>query len=277
MVDVINKLYELEGKELSTYVRDRVIDLEISTNPERNLSSKHSGFISKKTIIKASESDLVGYCMDGVDYLEFVDYLKRRDCGRDVASLVVQTGRYVANYFDYSPYYLYKDLRGRLLAEEVIKVIGSDDTFDIMESDFVPSINCLRTCRQAVCLEHSVLMQNLLSFLGIDVNCFLMIALTDGKISGHAVNIVNVEIAGEVKRLYYDLVNMEIVKDEETGKDVLSPTMKLISEEDYQKFLTGDKPLCIERANSHCESGKMTTFYLPKTLQNIMTLNKMKK
>ena len=277
MVDVINKLYELEGKELSTYVRDRVIDLEISTSPDRTLLSNHNGFISKKTIIKASESDLVGYCMEGVDYLEFVDYLKRRDCGRDVASLVVQTGRYVANYFDYSPYYLYKDLRGRLLAEEVIKVIGSDDTFDIMESDFVPSINCLRTCRQAVCLEHSVLMQNLLSFLGIDVNCFLMIALTDGKISGHAVNIVNIEIAGEVKRLYYDLVNMEILKDEETGKDVLSPTMKLISEEDYQMFLTGDKPLCIERVNAQSESGIIRTLYLPKTLKNIMTLNKMKK
>ena len=277
MVDVINKLYELEGEELNAYVRDRIIDLEISTNPERNLSSKHSGFISKKTIIKASESDLVGYCMDGIDYLEFVDYLKRRNCGKDVASLVIQTGRYVSNYFDYSPYYPYKDLRGQILVDEVSKEIGSDDLIDIMDSDFIPSINCLRTCRQAVCLEHSSLMQNLLSFLGIDVNCFLMIALTDGKISGHAVNIVNVEIAGEVKRLYYDLVNMEILKDEETGKDVLSPTMKLISEEDYQMFLTGDKPLCIERVNAQSESGIIRTLYLPKTLKNIMTLNKMKK
>lgn len=277
MVDVIDKLYELEGEELSSYVRDRVIDLEVAANPVSTLPYIQNGFISKKTMIKASDSDMMGYSMDGVDYLEFVEHLKSRNMGRDIISLLVQTGRYVSNYFDYNVYYPYKDLRGQILMEEVSKEIGSDDLFDIIDSDYVPSINCLRTCHQAVCLEHSVLMQNLLTFLGIDVNCFLMIALTDDKTSGHAVNIINVEVAGEVKRLYYDLVNMEIIKDEETGKDVLSPTMKLISEEDYQKFLTGDKPLCIERANSHCESGKMTTFYLPKTLQNIMTLNKMKK
>lgn len=275
MVDVINKLYELDEEELTRYVRNRVIDLEVSTNPFSTLPYIQKGFISKKTMIKASDADIMGYSMDGVDYLEFVEYLRSRDIGRDIISLLVQTGRYVSNYFDYNVYYPYKDLRGQILIEEVSKEIGSDDILDIISSNFIPSINCLRTCHQAVCLEHSVLMQNLLTFLGFDVTCYLMIGLTDGKISGHAVNVIDIEIDGEVKHLYYDLVNMEVVQDE--GKDVLSPTMKLISEEDYQMFLTGEKPLCIERVNSHCESGKIRTFYLPKTLQNISTLNKMKK
>ena len=275
MVDVINKLYELEGEELSAYVRNRVIDLEVSANPLSTLPYIQRGFISKKTMIKASDADIMGYSMDGVDYLEFVEHLKNRDVDRDIISLLVQTGRYVSNYFDYNVYYPYKDLRGQILMEEVSKEIGSDDLLDIIDSDFIPSINCLRTCHQAVCLEHSVLMQNLLTFLGFDVTCYLMIGLTDGKISGHAVNIIDLEINGEVKHLYYDLVNMEVIQED--GKDVLSPTMKLISEEEYQMFLTGEEPLCIERVNSHWESGKIRTFYLPKTLQNISTLNKLKK
>ena len=42
-------------------------------------------------------------------------------------------------------------------------------------------------------------------------------------------------------------------------------------------FLTGDKPLCIERVNAQSVNGVIRTLYLPKTLKNIMTLNKMKK
>ena len=52
MVDVINKLYELDGEELTTYVRNRVIDLEVSTNPFSTLPYIQKGFISKKTMIK---------------------------------------------------------------------------------------------------------------------------------------------------------------------------------------------------------------------------------
>ena len=269
---VVENLLGLDGEELANYVRDRVIDLEISANDkEERLPVVKEGFISKKTEIKPGEMFFVGYCMEGIDYLAFAKYIKESK-DSDITSLIIRTGNYVKGYFDYDVYAKREDTRADFLLDLAMKELGTDDWIDVVERGYVASINCLRNIGQAVCIEHSVLMQNLLSFLGIDVTCLSMISLEDAKFSGHSANVIHVSTGEVVKHLYYDLINMEVTKNGD--RTVLMPTVKLISDEDYVAFLNGAKPLIVERQNCFKKDGKFVTQYFPKTIKNIATLQK---
>ena len=104
MNNVIKNIFSLSDGDLFNYVRDRVIDLEISANDkEERLPVVKEGFISKKTEIKPGEMFVVGYCMEGIDYLAFAKYIKESK-DSDITSLIIRTGNYVKGYFDYDVY-----------------------------------------------------------------------------------------------------------------------------------------------------------------------------
>lgn len=278
-MDVIQRIMELDGEELENYVIDRVSELEATVDDSfHKLPSSVEGFISKNTEIRVSESSFFGYSMKGVDYLAFAKYLKNSLSDTSIVSLISSTGSYVGNYFGYNPYEpKKKDLRDEIISKEVEKMTGMNDIFDIfeiMEPTYLPSINIFKDNGQAVCLEHSTLMQNLLSFLGIKTNCLSMIALKNKVLSGHAANIIIVLVGDQTRHIYFDLVSMEVFEKE--GRLSTFPTMKLISDEEYKEFVQGEKPLVIVRRDAREECGETTTLYLPNSIKNTAKLYKMK-
>ena len=274
---VIQKIIELDGEALEKYVTDRVIELEMNSDDSfHTLPSIHNGFISKNTEIKVSNASMFGYSMRGVDYLAFAKYLKNVLTDNSIVSLIISTGSYVSNYFGYDAYKPAKqDIRNALIQKEIEALTGKTKLFDIieiMDSTYLPSINIFRNNDQAVCLEHSTLTQNLLSFLGINSTCLSMIALQNKVISGHCANIISVDINGEIKHLYFDLINMEIFSKD--GHLSTLPTMKIISDTDFKQFVEGVNPLTIIRKDCREESGQTSTLYFPLSLKNTIELQK---
>ena len=259
--NVIKSVFELSDDKIGDYVSDRVIELEISSDDTAHvLPVVQEGFISSKTEIKTSDSDEVGYCMKGIDYLDFVKYLRRDVKDYNEFALVAYTAHYVSNYFDFSISDELEDKRDEIILESSKGLKPGE----------LPSINCLRNTKQAVCLEHSVLMQNLLSFLGFDVKNYLMIALVQNEIKGHSVNIIDLVIDNEVKHLFYDMVGMEAYVDGE--QEFAGPTVRLISDKEYDNFINGRAPLTIIRRCSKKKGGVDVTFYLPKSLENLQQM-----
>lgn len=255
---VLEKVFNISDNHISDYVRDRVIELEIFSDDTLHvLPVIQDGFISSNTEIKASDSDRIGYCMKGIDYLEFVKYLRREVDDYSEFALIAYTAHYVSNYFDFNITAEAEDRREEILL--------SNSRY--LKEGELPSINCLRNVKQAVCLEHSVLMQNLLSFLGFDVKNFLMIALIRNEIKGHSVNIVDLNIDNEICHLFYDMVGLEL--DIEDDKGYASPTVRLISDEEYNNFITGKVPLSIARRCGKRKEDVEVTYYLPKSLSNL--------
>ena len=252
MTEVIKDIFSLNDEQLANYVRDRVIELEISSDDSKHmLPVIQEGFISKNTEIKTSDSDKVGYCMEGIDYLEYVKYLRREVNDYNDIDLIAYTAHYVSNYFNSDLCINREDKRKDIIYESSLS----------LEDDKLPSINCLKSGEQALCLEHSVLFQNLLSFLGFDVSCFLLIALVNNEIKGHTVNIIHLSIDNEFKHLYYDMVSMEVYDD-----DYVGPIVRLVSDAEYNKFIQGIVPLSIVRK---CRGEYEVTLYLPKSLNNL--------
>lgn len=281
-LDVMRKLLELDGEELEKYVMDRVTELEVSSDDTRhNLPSIQDGFISKNTEIKVSNGSTFGYSMRGIDYLAFAKFLKDvvKDVG--VVTLIVQVSNYVSNYFGYDPYKpAQPDCRDLVIGDAIEKDTGKTDFFDILDAideGYLPSINIFRHIDQAVCLEHATLMQNLLAFLDIDTTCVTMVALKKGDITGHVANIISVksETNEEIRRIYFDLIHMEVI--DENGKQRVLPTLQLVSEDDYTKFIEGTQPLTIVRRDCREEDGKATTLYLPHSIKSIYELQKIKR
>ena len=255
---VLEKVFNLSDDQIVDYVRDRVIELEIFSDDKPHvLPVIQEGFISCNTEIKASDSDRVGYCMKGIDYLEFVKYLRREVDDFNEFALVAYTAHYVSNYFDFNITAEVEDKR-----EEILLANSKD-----LNEGELPSINCLRNVKQAVCLEHSVLMQNLLSFLGFDVKNFLMIALVGNQIKGHSVNVIDLNMDNDIKHLFYDMVGLEV--DIEDNQEYASPTVRLISDEEYNNFITGKVPLSIARRCGKQSDRVEVTYYLPKSLSNL--------
>ena len=259
--NVIENIFKLSDDEISAYVSNRAIELEIySDDTPHVLPVIQEGFISSKTEIKTSDSDEVGYCMKGIDYLEFVKYLRREVKDFNEFALVAYTAHYVSNYFDFCISEEEEDKRDQIIFESSKGLKDGE----------LPSINCLRNIKQAVCLEHSVLMQNLLSFLGFNVKNYLMIALVNNEIKGHSVNIIDLVIDNEVKHLFYDMVGMEAYVDGE--QEFAGPTVRLISDEEYDNFINGRIPLSIIRRCSKKKGGVDVTFYFPKSLENLQQM-----
>lgn len=259
--NVIENVFKLSDELIGDYVRDRVIELEISSDDSPHvLPVVQEGFISSKTEIKTSDYDKIGYCMKGVDYLDFVKYLRRDVKDFNEFALVAYTAHYVSNYFDFNISDDIEDKRDAIILESSRGLKNGE----------LPSINCLRNVKQAVCLEHSVLMQNLLSFLGFSIKNYLMIALVQGEIKGHSVNIIDLNIDNEIKHLFYDMVGMEAYVD---GEDEFAgPTVRLISDEEYDNFINGRAPLGIIRRCSKKKGGVDVTLYLPKSLDNLQQM-----
>lgn len=261
MSDVIKNVFNLSDEDLVNYVRDRVIELEISSDDSRHtLPVIQNGFISKNTEIKTSDSDRIGYCMEGIDYLEYVKYLRREVKDYSDVGLIAYTAHYVSNYFDFNIFTNKEDNREQIIYESSIG----------LEDGKLPSINCLRNGNQAVCLEHSTLFQNCLSFLGFDVSNYLMVALVNNVIKGHSVNIVHLTVGDEVKHLYYDMVSMEAYSEDDG--EFAGPTVRLINDEEYNNFINGIAPLTVVRRCSKKKGGYEITFYLPKSIQNLEEL-----
>ena len=276
-IEVIKKIMELDGEELETYVTDRVVELETNSDDSyHKLPSIHNGFISKNTEIKVSSGSMFGYSLRGVDYLAFAKYLKELLTDVSVVSLICLTGSYVGKYFGYDVYKSQeRDIRDSIINKSIGETTGKTDFWDIiemMDSCYLPSINIFRNTNQAVCLEHSTLMQNLLSFLGITSSCFTMLALQNKKITGHVANIISVDVSGTTKHIYFDLINMEVSRKD--GVLCTSPTMKLVSDEEYKGFVEGTSPLTVVRKDCRQESGETTTLYLPQSIKNTIELQK---
>lgn len=252
MMEVIKNIFSLNDDKLANYVKNRVIELEISSDDSRHtLPVIQEGFISKNTEIKTSDSDKVGYSLDGIDYLEYVKYLRREVDDYNDIDLIAYTAHYVSDYFDSDLFISREDKREKIIYESSLG----------LEDSKLPSINCLKGNNQAFCLEHSVLFQNLLSFLGFDVSCFLLIALVNNEIKGHTVNIIHLSIDDEIKHLYYDMVSMEVCDE-----DYVGPTVRLVSDDEYNKFMKGILPITVVRK---CKGGYEVTLYLPKSLSNL--------
>ena len=275
--EVIQKIMELDGEALEAYVTNRIVELETNSDDSyHKLPSVHRGFISRNTEIKVSDGSVFGYSMRGVDYLAFAKYLKSVSTDVNVVSLICSTGSYVAKYFGYDVHKpKNRDIRDAIIGRAIEETTGKTDFFDILEvmdACYLPSINIFRNNDQAVCLEHSTLMQNLLSFLGITSSCFTMIALQNKTITGHAANIISVDVNGETKHIYFDLVNMDVsIKD---GRLCTSPTLQLVSDEEYKAFIEGTSPLTVVRKDCREEYGETTTLYMPQSLKNTVELQK---
>lgn len=278
-MEVIQKILELDGEALEAYVTDRLVELETNCDDSyHDLPSVHNGFISKNTEIKVSNVSMFGYSMKGVDYLAFAKYLKNTSTNANLVGLICSTGSYVGKYFGYDAYKPKKrDIRDSIIEKAIEENTGKTNIWDIIEMMdvcYLPSINIFRNNDQAVCLEHSTLMQNLLSFLGITSSCFTMLALQNKTITGHAANIISVDVNGETKHIYFDLVNMDVlIKD---GRLCTSPTLQLVSDEEYKAFIEGTSPLTVVRKDCREESGETTTLYLPQSIKNSIELQKRK-
>jgi hypothetical protein len=77
-------------------------------------------------------------------------------------------------------------------------------------------------------------------------------------------------IDNEVKHLFYDMVGMEAYVDGE--QEFAGPTVRLISDEEYDNFINGRIPLSIIRRCSKKKGGVDVTFYFPKSLENLQQM-----
>lgn len=257
---VMDSLLKCDINLLPSLIRNRKVELEISCNDGNNeLCNGKCGFISEDVFIKISDADQYGYYMLGIDYLDYVNYLRANLKEIDEVQIMVYTADYVREYFKFDIYGNVPDNRSRILEE---KCTG----------DKKVGIDIFKGIGQGVCLEHSLLFQNLLAFMGLDVMMLCMVGVRNKKMIGHTANIINLIVDGNIKHIYYDLTSLEIYKDNE--RYVAAPVIKNITDEELDKFMNSDEELVIKVRDVREESGYRETYFLPKELISVFKLSK---
>lgn len=272
--NTLKELFSLNEDELKKTIENKKKHLEENSlyKNNMNLSKIHDGYIPEKINIEISDTSLLSYNLVGIDYFEYINFLKNQNVDiNNLSHILTTTGIYVSNFFNYNPLKKYEELREKCIIKEYQKK-GLTNYLDIFDSKYVPSINIFKGNGHGVCLEHSLLMQNLLSFIGVDTTMVTMYGKRDDNIFGHAVNFINFDINGETRHLYYDLVSMEVLYDEDNNLKTI-PTIKVISDEKYKKFLNEEEMLEITRRNVTENNKIQTSVYYVKSIK---TMNKIK-
>lgn len=256
---VMDCLLKCNKNLLPNLIRDRKIELELNSNDgNKELYNGICGFINEDVFIKISDADTCGYYMSGVDYLDYVNYLRDNLDAIDEVQIMVYTADYVREYFKYDIYGNTPDNRSIILEEN-----GNENKI---------GIDIFKGIGQGVCLEHSLLFHNLLAFMGLDVMMLCMVGVRNKIMIGHTANLINLIIDGKVKHIYYDLTSLEIYKDNE--RYVAAPVIKNITDEELYKFMNSDEELVIKVRDVREESGYRETYFLPKELISVFKLSK---
>ena len=250
--NLLIKIFNSRNEELKELISKRYKELN-----EKVLNNEHhhneincieDEFIPDYLEIFVNEMSFNTYSLKGIDYLDYCNYLKDRvDVNKSdyMVNLLLDTINYVRRYFSMDFRNNEKDVREMLLEYDYNKNRNID-------KNYVSSISIFKDNGTGRCLEHALLMQNLLSFIGVSTSFFSTIQKTDEKICGHCFNVVHIND----KNILIDLVNVDIL---ENGQPRV--VLKEISDEEYSLLRNGEM-IEVERKDATRENGKKVSQYI---------------
>jgi hypothetical protein len=243
---------EQREQESSKFIDERLESLTRNSSPKEIslFSPAYKGFIHpESTIVRSFLVD--PFCVDDKEiYVSLLDSFaefkrlpnwQEKSLREIVSSAVIRAiGNYFGNYWDTNT----SDSENKSF---YMNHIASDST--------KISLNEFKGKRFAVCAEKAAVAQNLLSFLGYDVE---LIASTKCKFSssdqdrdGHMYNLVS----NESSHLIFDPANPSMVEDKDGNAVSFIAAGNKISEEDYQKLRTGGQVEVVHYEFKRLENG----------------------
>lgn len=205
-------------------------------------------FIPDSLEIFVNDLSLNAYSLKGIDYLEFCRRLKNKvnlDSDDCLINIIIETMNYVRNYFNMDFSDNEKDIRELLLEKDIEK--NSEGS-----SKYISPISIFMGNGTGRCLEHALMLQNLLSFIGIDTSFFSTVQKTNDKIIGHCFNVMHIDD----KNILIDLVNVNILENKK-----IAPVLQIISNGDYEKLRNGEI-YEMERIDTTKQGGKKLSQYI---------------
>ena len=218
------------------------------THYHNEINCIEDNFIPDSLEIFVNDLSFDTYSLKGIDYLDFCKKLKNKvnfDSDDCLASLIIETMNYVRNYFNMDFTDNENDIRDLLLKNDIKKNSHG-------RNNYISSISIFKGNGSGRCLEHALMLQNLLSFIGIDISFFSTVQKTNNNIVGHCFNVIH----ANGKNILIDLVNVNILENKK-----IAPVLQKISDEDYEKLRSGEV-FEIERIDTTKEGGKKFSQYI---------------